>query len=184
MLWLIPKTAREQGSFSFVRSRLIIEYISILPQHGASFCEGGVTPLQLLQKEAIMSVAGIVTAEAIVNYIISLIIRDDVGASKLSCPNQSMSEHCSVSLKEQTLAGEGEETSTFKSYPILVCKGEEMDQEMMMLESNDINTTEAVLLATILSSGIAKATLLTNQSITCGSKTHPVLLRDQTLVCE
>ena len=39
--WLIPNTTRKQENFS--------------PQHGTSFCKGGVMPLQLLQEEAITS---------------------------------------------------------------------------------------------------------------------------------
>ena len=110
------------------------------PQHGTSFCEGGVTPPQSLQEEVIASAAASdrrSTKRA--NYLTSPVIRVDVGALKVSPLNQMMSKPHSVSPKDQTACCDGEETSTSKSHPTSVFKGEEMKQEMTILVSNEAN---------------------------------------------
>ena len=107
--WLILKTARKRENFSFVRGQQIVEYISILPQHGTFFCKGDVTPLQLLQEDAITPAATqgqIATKNA--NYLTSPIIVVNVGASKVSLLNQTLSRPHLVSLKDQTLFCEEE----------------------------------------------------------------------------
>ena len=56
-----------------------------------------------------------------------------------------MYEPHAVSLKDQTLFCEREETPTSKSHPNSVFEREEMKQEMMVSKSNDANVQPSVM---------------------------------------
>ena len=97
----------------------------------------------MLKEEAIPSAAtsgG--RATKIANYLTNPTIGVDAGASNVSFPNQTMTKPHSVSLKDQTLVCEGEETLTSNYHPTSVCEGEETKKDVVMLESNDANVRD------------------------------------------